>query len=190
MTQFAVSEDFATPGGMAWGHRVGKRRPRKTRRWLYLRLSEERGIGSEPDWHVLPFYLRSASSDRRSTVTEAIRAMKNLGTDVLGESGLSERTKDQVRTFLDRVTDHKSPFVTIVPDDEGVAVLHWAAGNVSLQVDVGEDGPEYVWLADGDSRQSATNPEAVHNIAERTLKRIGERLEESRPGWRDEFRYA
>lgn len=52
------------------------------------------------------------------------RQMASLGKDVLGESGLNERTMSQVVVFLRKVSDARTTFPSIVPDDDGVAMLH------------------------------------------------------------------
>jgi hypothetical protein len=82
--------------------------------------------------------------------------------------GLSEATQGRVLAFLEQITDRPT-FVSIVPDDDGVAVLYWVAGDIALQVDITENGPDYLWVSVGGNARSVTAAEEVHRTAARVL---------------------
>lgn len=115
---------------------------------------------------------------------EAIRSLQTVSTSELGSSGLSALTQAQVYRFLSRITHPNSTYASIVPDDDGVAVLHWVAGDMSLQVDVTEDGPDYLWMCDGHSpARCHTQPQAIYHVAELALRAIAQSAEISDRNW-------
>lgn len=71
-----------------------------------------------------------SSGEEKETpaVAEARNTMRSLSVDELGASGLTQGVQDRVLEFLDATTTEASTFPSIVPDDDGVAVLHWVAG--------------------------------------------------------------
>lgn len=121
-------------------------------------------------------------------LTEARRTLQDLTTEELGTSGLSLRTREQVLLFLRRVTGPDSTYTSIVPDDEGVAVLHWVAGPKSLQVDVSEDGPDYLWTCDEHGSRYVTTAPAIYTIAQRVLAEMASAAVNANPSWPDRMR--
>ncbi len=122
-------------------------------------------------------------------VLEAQRLMSSLGTDAFGTSGLSGVTRARVLQFLRDVSNDRTTFPSIVPDDDGTAVLHWAAGSDAVQVDVDETGPIYLWIRhagatfaiDGDARR-------IRAEASRALDRIARDVDSINPDWRRSYR--
>lgn len=106
-----------------------------------------------------------------------LSTLPRISRESLGLDGLSRATQDQVLRFLRYVADAQSPVVSIAPDDEGVAVLYWVAGEVSLQVDIGETGPSYLWWMGGDAPVVVTDPARIFPAARAALARIGQMAE-------------
>lgn len=124
-----------------------------------------------------------APARRSRPLTEAHKLLGGLSTEKLGTTGLSARTQHQVLRFLSRVTKPNSTFAAIVPDDDGVAVVHWAAGGTSLQIDIDADGPSYLWTHTDGKSVSFTQPAAIYNVAERVLKAMATAADEANPQW-------
>lgn len=125
-------------------------------------------------------------------IAHARAVLTGLDAHALEGPGLSERTQAMVLTFLSRVTAEDSTFVSIVPDDDGVAVLHWVAGELALQVDVTENGPDYLWVSDPDSgpSRSITGQEAIHNISRRVLSKMASAAQSADPHRVERMRQA
>jgi hypothetical protein len=138
--------------------------------WMILRRRQAEALHENLMHFSGPLMFRSP------TVERAEREMHHIGTDTLGKTGISERTQRQVLAFLARISRTDSIPASIAPDDDGIAVLHWVTGDVSLQVDVFEDGPDYLWFADGESRYSTQRPQAIHNVARHALRKMTNRV--------------
>ena len=83
------------------------------------------------------------------------------------------------------MTDDRSTYPSIMPDDEGVAVLHWAAGPRSLQIDIEESGPTYLWhRTPSGHTQTITDPVRIRTLTRAVLERVTEEAESADPHWR------
>lgn len=122
----------------------------------------------------------------------ARRQLADLGHDVLGPSGLSQRTKAQVVDFLRSISDERTTFPSIAPDDEGVAVLHWVTGDLSLQIDVDETGPIYLWAKPkGGQSMVLTEPgPRLSAVAAIMLTHMADVAAHAKPNWRAAYVHA
>lgn len=107
----------------------------------------------------------------------ALFELPRISRESLGVGGLSRATQDQVLRFLAHVADIHSPAVSIAPDEEGVAVLYWVAGDVALQVDIEETGPSYLWWSVGGEPEVVTDPARIFPLARAALAKIGQMAE-------------
>lgn len=123
-----------------------------------------------------------------TAVAEARAVLDEIEASGKAEVFLSERTKEQVLRFLARVTDENSTYASIVPDDDGIAVLHWVAGSRALQVDVGDSGPNYLWMRDAGQTRYSTDPAAIYHIAETVLGAMAVDAHRADPNWRRRMR--
>lgn len=119
----------------------------------------------------------------------ARRTLAALGTDVLGGQGLSEGTKLEVLEFLRNVSDKRTTFPSIAPDEDGIAVLHWVAGDMVLQVDVDESGPIYMWAKYGRlGARTIDGPQSLmYALSKSMLARMAEIAAHLNPGWRAKY---
>lgn len=121
---------------------------------------------------------RLKTSDRTSPVsTPAVRqaqvVLAQVSTAVLGEAGIDSRVQGQVLRFLQRISKNDTISGSIAPDEDGVASLHWVAGKESLHIEIGDEGPSYLWSR-GESGQTrrVTDPKPIYNLAESILGRM------------------
>lgn len=121
--------------------------------------------------------------------SETRKNMNALSTDVLGESGLSRQVQSRVLEFLRLVSTETTTFPSVVPDDDGVAVLHWVAGGRVLQVDVEDSGPTYLWAKEPNHQNVIlTDPASIIPCAKIKLERIAIQVMAVNPSWRDRMR--
>jgi len=110
--------------------------------------------------------------------------------DVAAPGELTGQTKKQVLSFLRAVTSRDTTYPSVVPDDEGVAVLHWVAGDLTVQVDVDETGPVYLWVRQGDSPATVvtSDPVRINALAQARLGDMAARVAKINPHWRSAYR--
>lgn len=120
--------------------------------------------------------------DERSE-TFATREIRKVG----AERGLSAPTFQEVMKFMEMVSTPDSPVPSIMATKEGkLALLHWSAGKQTLEVEVGENGPEYVWgVTKSGSRVSAESErQKIITYAKRINLEMAALVNEVNPNWR------
>ncbi|WP_157508687.1 hypothetical protein [Luteipulveratus halotolerans] len=126
----------------------------------------------------------------RPSLTTATPAMKHVShlieeiCDDLGHDAFEAKTVRNIFDFLRQVTTAESTFPSIVPDDDGVAVLHWVAGERHLQVDIDSDGPSYLWVKVASESFSLTDPSHVRTLSKAVLASMAEEVWTRNPFWR------
>lgn len=134
-----------------------------------------------PEWHAFV----TGDIDTPALV-ETRRNMHTLSKDMFGVSGLSRLVQHKVLEFLRIVTTEATTFPSVVPDDDGVAVLHWVAGGRALQVDVEESGPTYLWAKEPNHENVVlTEPASIIPCAKIKLERIANDVTAVNPSWRE-----
>jgi len=110
--------------------------------------------------------------------------------DVAAPGELTSQTKKQVVSFLRAVTNRDTTYPSVAPDDDGVAVLHWVAGDFTVQVDVDETGPIYLWVRQGGSPATVVtnDPMRIKALAQARLGEMAARVAKVNPHWRSAYR--
>lgn len=144
----------------------------------------QQGRSDRSEWNVI-----ITEDVDTPVIAETRQAMMALSVEVLGSSGLSRKTQNSVLEFLRTVSSKTTTFPSVVPDDEGVAVLHWVAGGRSLQVDVEETGATYLWAKEpGHETVVLTEPADINVCAKIKLQRIADDVNAVNPTWRERMR--
>lgn len=130
----------------------------------------------------------TARSTTLPVVDDVERKMHALDTAAPGE--LTSQTKKQVSSFLRAVTSKDTTYPSVAPDDEGVAVLHWVAGDFTVQVDVDETGPIYLWVRRGNNPASVVTGDSprIKALARARLGEMAARVAAVNPHWRSAYR--
>lgn len=108
----------------------------------------------------------------------------------LAASGLSGDTATNVESFLAQVCESESTVPSITPGEApDSALLHWIAGRISVEVEVGPDGPTYFWGidADGVARSEERNPDRIIALTRDLVGRIASVVQQANPDWRHQY---
>lgn len=107
----------------------------------------------------------------------------------LSHATLSYRTRRQIDSFLTHVLDADSTVPSIVPAEDDTAVLHWMAGPTSIEVDIADSGPVYLWAAleNGASETISDDATAIRQTAHRLVAEMAARVNRLNPGWRTQY---
>lgn len=100
-------------------------------------------------------------------------------------------TAQSVERFLESVCAPDSTVPSITHgEDDGDALLHWIAGPLSMEVEVGPAGPTYFWSIDetGQQRASEGTPDEIEALAHRHVAAIATRANRANPDWRRQYR--
>lgn len=115
-------------------------------------------------------------------VIEARKSLANLTLPV--------STTRSVETFLETVCTPQSTVPSITHgDDDDTALLHWVAGPMSVEVEVGPHGATYFWGVDEHgAKQSVEGPRSqVESLARRLVGTMAARVGRSNPEWRQQY---
>lgn len=104
-------------------------------------------------------------------------------------TSMSQAVRDQVENFVTKVTDENSTVPSVVPSEDGGAILHWVAGNASIEVEVGATGARYLWATrvDGGQETLADDPSAIQAATRRLVADMAAHVNAVNPRWRDVF---
>lgn len=110
----------------------------------------------------------------------------------LGELSFSGPTNKSVKAFLSEVCEASSTVPSITEaDDRDVALIHWISGPVSIEVEVGSDGPRYFWARSAEGEEvSLEGREArsgIEILTKRNLQALSQRISKLNPNWRIQY---
>lgn len=128
------------------------------------------------DWYSDENIKRRQS--RALVINSARRDMEKLGTDILGEDGISEEVKKQVIKFLEEISINRLPLVSIAPVYEGAA-LHWVAGDLSMMIDIADYGPDCLWISEGNKQHTYLRIEDIYFHSLKMLIKIADVIDQS-----------
>ena len=103
---------------------------------------------------------------------------------------LPAATVKSVETFLTEVCTADSTVPAITHgEDEGTALLHWVAGPMSLEVEIGPQGATYLWGVDQNGVQHSVEgaPPKAEALARRLIGTIATRVQQANPDWRRQY---
>lgn len=84
---------------------------------------------------------------------------------------LDAQTSLRTIEFVRSVAPDSSVSPTLLPDEDGTAILHWVCGDRSLIVDVDSTGPVLLWAKTGDSQAMAsTDPTEITRLARQLVE--------------------
>lgn len=122
------------------------------------------------------------ASDPSFVLTEARKSLASLA--------LPAETVRNVEAFLTKVCTAESTVPSITPgEDEGTALLHWVAGPMSVEVEVGPKGATYFWGADHDGVQQSVEGSRlrIEGMARALIGTIAARVQQANPEWRRQY---
>ncbi len=91
--------------------------------------------------------------------------------------------------LIAQVTDEHSTVPSVVPSEDGGAILHWVAGNASIEVEIDTTGARYLWATriDGGLETLADDPSAIQTATRRLVADMAAHVSAINPRWRDVF---
>ena len=110
----------------------------------------------------------------------------------LANSRFSAPTIKSIKSFLNAVCQVNSTVPSITESDErDVALIHWISGPMSIEVEVGPDGPRYFWArnAEGNviSLEGGEMKSGIEGLTKRNLNSLSHRANEINPNWRTQY---
>ncbi len=99
-------------------------------------------------------YAASAPPAKVSAVTDTVRQIAALDRSD-DYACLSPRTRLRIIQFVQAIAPGSQVPPAILPDEDGVGVLHWVSAEHSLVIEVDESGPILLWTQSG-SREPRT----------------------------------
>lgn len=158
---------------------------------LWPRPSAPRGV-----------FVRSARSGRFESSSSVSRAWDSTATQPaptfaviearksIGALPLPMATARSVEEFLEAVCTAQSTVPSITfGDDNDTALLHWVAGSMSVEVEVGPKGATYFWGVDehGLTHSSEGSRSQIEYLTRRVVAAMATRAQASNPGWRQQY---
>ena len=98
-------------------------------------------------------------------------------------------TEAHVYDYLRTVATPSSAVPSLSLGEDNSVVLHWISGPVSIEVEIGTQGPEYLWGIDqkGQELFAEDAPEVIKTYGRRLNFEIERRLAEFNPDWRTKY---
>lgn len=122
------------------------------------------------------------ASDPSFVLTEARKSLASLT--------LPAETVRNVEAFLTKVCTAEStvPSITL-GEDEGSALLHWVAGPMSVEVEVGTKGATYFWGLDQNGQQQSAESSRlqIESMARALISAIASQVQQANPEWRRQY---
>lgn len=101
---------------------------------------------------------------------------------------LNSETERKTIQFVQAVSRGSQVPPTVLPDEDGLAVLHWVSGGHSFVVEIGEAGPISLWSKrDGEPAETVADPWRILNIARQLVTRYTRAADAVNPFWRGLF---
>lgn len=155
--------------------------PRTTRGGMYVRSGRTgRLVGSRLSRQA--WTAKGAPSIPSFVLIEARKSLASLY--------LSAATIGGVEAFLAEVCTADSTVPAITHGDgEDTALLHWVAGPMSLEVEIGPQGATYLWGVDQNGVQHSVEgaPPKAEALARRLIGTIATRVQQANPDWRRQY---
>ena len=158
-----------------WGPLV--KGPRPGRRFVRVAASpKDHDQEWSQDAHVPPVATFAVSEVRNKVVR-------------IPTASMNRAVRDQVEDFLTRVTDARSTVPSVAPTEDGSAILHWVAGDTSIEVEIDVAGAQYLWAArvDGTHETLADDAAAIQIATRRLVADMAARVNAVNPRWRDAY---
>ena len=121
-------------------------------------------------------------SDPSFVLTEVRESLATLA--------LPTETVRNVEAFLMKVCTAESTVPAITHGDgEDTALLHWVAGPMSLEVEIGPQGATYLWGVDQNGVQHSVEgaPPKAEALAQWLIGTIATRVQQANPDWRRQY---
>lgn len=119
-----------------------------------------------------------------SAVTHTLRRLNDLAASP-DYVPLSRDTVLRTVQFVQAVASRGGIPPTVLPDDDGVAVLHWVSSDRSLVVEVDASGPVLLWAKDGSEPPlTLTNRWEVTEEARRLVEAYTRAASSANSQWR------
>ncbi len=122
------------------------------------------------------------ASDPLFVLAEARKSLASLA--------LPAETMRNVEAFLMKVCTAESTVPSITPgEDEGSALLHWVAGPMSVEVEVGPKGATYFWGLDQHGHQQSAEGSRlqIESMARALISVIASQVQQANPEWRRQY---
>lgn len=122
------------------------------------------------------------ASDPSFVLTEARKSLASLD--------LPTNTVKSVEAFLTKVCTPESTIPSItLGEDEGTALLHWVAGPMSVEVEVGSKGATYFWGVDHQGVQQSVEGHRlqIESLTRSFISTIASRVQRANPEWRRQY---
>jgi len=113
------------------------------------------------------------------------RQIAKLSDTALGAEGLSAAVQREVIRFVAQITATSDVPPSLGVDEDGVAVLHWLAGDLSMVIDIDETGPVHGWLHQQEKTSSTSDPLEVYVMASDGVEAVTVRTNAANPRWRN-----
>lgn len=109
----------------------------------------------------------------------------------LARLGLPPATAASVTVFLEKTCDPDSTVPSVAPDgdDADSALVHWVAGPMSIEVEVGPSGPVYFWAIDerGTEHSAEGSRHDIEVAVKGLVARMAARVKRINPTWRTQY---